>query len=56
MEIHQKKFLWFVYDTHNTIEEKEVALTEMDLTLFQTYFRWKLLEKLGPDLKMFKER
>lgn len=48
---NKKKFLWWVTGEYKTYEEKEVAISHQEIKDFDTYFRWRLLDKLGPELK-----
>jgi len=48
---HVDKFLWFTLKTWKTSSKKEVALSQEDLEDFQNFFRLRMFELLGGEIK-----
>jgi hypothetical protein len=48
---YAKKFLWFTVGSYKTLETKEVGLNQKQLEDFQNYFRLRIFELLGGELK-----
>eukprot|EP00438_Fugacium_kawagutii_P002450 Skav209009 [mRNA] locus=scaffold2833:65011:65919:+ [translate_table: standard] len=48
---HAKKFLGFTYSTYKSYEDEEVSLSERDIGDFETYYRSRLFDLLGPQIK-----
>merc|ERR1712066_831367 len=48
---HAKKFLWFTVDTWKTYHNQEVVMDQKQLEDFQNFFRLRLFDLLGGELK-----
>lgn len=48
---HARKFLWFTVDTYKTYERKDVGMDQKQLEDFQNFFRLRIFELLGGEIK-----